>query len=187
MRSFQSNLPLWLGAAVAFSALMLAPTAAARVIYVKWDAGGVNDGTSWANAYVYLQDALAASACGDEIWVAAGGYNPGSMPADTFSPRSGVGVYGGFAGTETERDQRDPVLNSTALGKLLDVQPHVVTAINVDSNAVLDGFAISAVTFSGIPSDNRGAAIYMLNSSMNIIDCRLSGMVLGLETGPNSG
>ena len=39
--------------------LALSLSAPARVIYVDDDANGLNDGSSWANAYQFLQDALA--------------------------------------------------------------------------------------------------------------------------------
>ncbi|MCH7702167.1 MAG: hypothetical protein IID37_10810 [Planctomycetes bacterium] len=90
----------------------------AAVIFVKADADGNNDGTSWENAFTDLQDALAASEGGDQIWVAAATYNPDGPGGDrtaTFQLISGVGLYGGFAGGETELDERDPDLNVTIL------------------------------------------------------------------------
>jgi len=51
-------------------------TVHAKIIYVDDDANGVNDGFSWADAFNYLQDALAASQSGDEIRVAQGVYKP---------------------------------------------------------------------------------------------------------------
>ena len=48
---------------------------AANILYVDDDAVGANDGSSWENAYVYLQDALTDAADKPiEIRVAAG-YN----------------------------------------------------------------------------------------------------------------
>ena len=41
-----------------FVALALPPILQARIIYVDADANGLNNGSSWANAYKYLQDAL---------------------------------------------------------------------------------------------------------------------------------
>lgn len=79
-----------------------------RVIYVHAVAPGGNDGTSWKDAYVDLQDALAVAQPGDEIWVAAGIYTPDRGTGDrsaTFELVSGVGMYGGFAGWETRRNQ----------------------------------------------------------------------------------
>lgn len=91
-------------------------------IYVDAGATGANNGSSWVDAYKYLQDALAAAVSGDQIWVAEGTYMPdqgsGLTPGDRtakFLLKNGVSIYGGFAGGETSRDQRDAVTNVTIL------------------------------------------------------------------------
>ena len=61
-----------------------------------------HDGASWSTAYALLDDALAVADSGDEVWVAAGEY----WPDDILLP-VGMKLYGGFAGTETVRSQRD--------------------------------------------------------------------------------
>ncbi|HEV58596.1 MAG TPA: hypothetical protein ENN87_14060 [Phycisphaerales bacterium] len=58
-------------------ALSMAPCVAS-VVYVDARAGGANDGTSWADAYNCLQDALMLAAEGDEIHVAQGSTGPTS-------------------------------------------------------------------------------------------------------------
>ena len=113
--------------------------------------GGNNDGTSWANAYLDLQDALAASQYGDEIWVAKGTYYPTTTTDRniSFELKNGVKLYGGFAGTETQLGQRDWVANETVLsgdiGVLGDAFDNVYTVVymaDVDSSTVFDGFKI---------------------------------------------
>ncbi|HMQ60807.1 MAG TPA: choice-of-anchor Q domain-containing protein [Flavilitoribacter sp.] len=94
--------------------LLISATAFSQVVYVKGDASGTNDGTSWANAYTSLSNALANTSSG-EVWVAAGTYVPGTDTLSSFSIGSAIAVYGGFAGTETSVDQRDPAANVTIL------------------------------------------------------------------------
>jgi hypothetical protein len=49
-------------------------------LYVDQDAtAGANDGSSWADAFTHLQDALDPTAAGYEIWVAEGVYTPNWM------------------------------------------------------------------------------------------------------------
>jgi len=58
---------------------------AGQVIYVDADAAGPNDGTSWENAYNYLQDALADASSAEkpvEIRVAQGVYRPDRTSAE---------------------------------------------------------------------------------------------------------
>jgi len=97
---------------------------ASRSVYVDRNATGPADGTTWAQAYRELAAAIGAAAADDEIWVAAGSYRPdfdaatGTHTGDrnaVFQIPSGVAVYGGFAGHEASRDQRDPALNLTVL------------------------------------------------------------------------
>lgn len=59
-------------------------------IYVDKDATGLNSGESWSNAYTDLQDALASSTSGDQIWVAEGVYIPGTNMESYFQFRFGI-------------------------------------------------------------------------------------------------
>jgi len=81
----------------------------AVIRYVNADATGNNNGSSWTDAYTDLQSALVAAQTGDEIWVAKGTYKPtsGSDRTATFQLKNGVVLYGGFAGTESDRAQRN--------------------------------------------------------------------------------
>jgi hypothetical protein len=108
--------------------LLVAIPCQAGIIYVDADANGANDGTSWADAYNYLQDALAdANSNGDvnEIWVATGIYTPDSNSADpngtgnqyaTFQLLNGVALHGGYAGfSQPDPNARDIELYETIL------------------------------------------------------------------------
>ena len=122
------------------------------MIYVDMDATGNNDGTSWADAYTDLQSALTSVETGGQIWVTEGTYKPTSTTARTssFEIPSGVKVYGGFAGNETQLSSRDYVNNTTTLsgdigsvGTDTDNSYHVVKFTNAASTTILDGFTIT--------------------------------------------
>ena len=80
--------------------------------------GGQTSGAcdSWANA-CELGYALTSAVSGQELWVAAGRYTPtsGTNRSLSFNLKTGVALYGGFAGTETARTDRDPASNVTTL------------------------------------------------------------------------
>lgn len=69
--------------------------------YVTADAT-TGDGSSWNNPMT-LADALNTAKARDQIWVQAGTY---TAPVEGFSLKSGISLYGGFAGTESSIDDR---------------------------------------------------------------------------------
>ncbi|HEX4440831.1 MAG TPA: right-handed parallel beta-helix repeat-containing protein [Thermoanaerobaculia bacterium] len=162
--------------ALALCAASTAP-ALSTVIYVKANAAGLNDGSSWTNAFTSLQSALGAAVATDEIWVAAATYKPTATSDRTiaFALKNNVAVYGGFAGTETMRSQRDPVAHVTILsgdigtvGSAADNSFHVVTTdATVTNTGKLDGFTVSGGQADGNPASNqdRGAGIWVSGGS----------------------
>ncbi|MEK6799631.1 MAG: right-handed parallel beta-helix repeat-containing protein [Planctomycetota bacterium] len=100
-------------------ALSPAVASSAQVVHhVDQRALGRSDGTSWADAFVDLQDALAVAQAGDEIWVAGGTYAPDCGTGDramAFTVPSGVRMYGGFSGVEQCREDRDWTASETIL------------------------------------------------------------------------
>ena len=91
--------------------LVLSPLpASATLIFVKADATGAGDGTSWADAFPSLRTGLWYAQFGDEVWVAAGTYRPAgasSIRTTSFRIKPGVILRGGFAGSETALGERD--------------------------------------------------------------------------------
>jgi hypothetical protein len=107
-----------------------------------------------------------------------------------------VAVYGGFGGGETSRDQRSPAHHPTILSGDLDGDDgagwahmednsyHVVTAIDTDSTAVLDGFTIArgrATDSSG--SGGHGAGIRIVNASPVVGGCTVKENISGNGSG----
>ncbi len=158
-------------------------------VFLRTNATGANDGTSWADAYTNFQDAIdATSGTNKYLWVASGTYKPHATDRRaTFDVPDGVKIFGGFNGTETLLSQRDPKVNVTVLsgdlmgndnGVLLETEAtrqdnsfHIVSIRGNAENVVLDGFTITGGNANGalnnacaIPAadqyyDVRGAAI----------------------------
>ena len=152
-------------------------TATPQVYYVKWNAAGANNGTSWTNAYTDLQSALTVASSGDEIWVAAGIYKPttGTDRTLSFNLRDNVSVYGGFAGTETLRTQRNPTTNVTILsgdigaaGNKDDNSYHVVYSFGVGNTTAFDGFTITAGNANGSSQYYFGGGMYNWASNQSL-------------------
>jgi len=163
---------------------MGADEALIRIWYVDDDGDPGNGCTSWADACPDLRGVLIEALNGDEVWVAAGTYTPGSAPRSlTFELKDGVGVYGGFAGTETDREQRDPAANLSLLSGDLDDSGslndndayHVADGGGVGGHTVLDGFTISGGNANGSFATSHGGGLYLLEGSPVLTDLIFSG------------
>jgi len=151
----------------------------AQVTYVNRAAAGMNNGTSWANAYQSLTAAMRANTtAGKQIWVAAGTYKPDTISGFLMSP--GVQLFGGFAGTEANLSQRNPLTNITILSgditgddvagnftmNRADNSLHVIWVRGTDtiSQAVIDGFNIrngqTKATSTTTPDVGRGGGVF---------------------------
>ncbi|MBK1818069.1 tandem-95 repeat protein [Luteolibacter yonseiensis] len=117
-----------------------------RIVRVNPVATGTNDGTSWLNAYTSLSRALENAETADEIWVTGGTHTPVSAP--NFNLNGAVNLFGGFAGTETTRSQRNPLTHPTIL-HAVGTNP-VFYAATPDSDSglssAIDGFTIGDST-----------------------------------------
>jgi hypothetical protein len=190
--------------------IFLTTPAVGQTIYVDVNATGANNGSSWADAYNYLQDAQADATSGDEIWVAQGTYKPdrggGKTLGDrnaTFQLINGVALYGGFpSGTDSNWTDRDPNVHITILSGDLNandvavkdtgdlyVEPsraensyHVVTGSTTNETAIIDGFTITAGYANSYPG-NDGGGMYNMYGNPTIMNCSFIGNCSSSEGG----
>lgn len=111
------------------------------------------DGLSWENAEKTVQAAIYASVSGDEIWVKAGTYT------GCITMKSGIGLYGGFDGAETEKSERDWQTNVTTLHG--DGTGSVILSPISATSTIVDGFTITGGTGTWIYNSYRGGGIYV--------------------------
>lgn len=166
------------------------------VLFVDSGATGNGDGTTWADAFTDLQTALDTIAdvpAITELWVASRAIpyrpaGPSGNRAATFQLRNGLTIYGGFAGKESSRAERNPRVHRTWLSGDLNgndsAQPtsrndnvyHVITAVNVDDTARIDGFVITGGTATGTASANKqGGGVRIEGGSPVMRNCVLIG------------
>jgi len=154
--------------------------------------GGAANGSSWADAFPNLHDALATASAGDEFWLAEGAYFPdvGTGVTDndvvnTFLVPAAIRLLGGFTGTETQVADRDWMLHPTVLSGDIDgddaVDGHHITrsyndiagsnslhvmTLNVEGT-LLDGLTLTGGSATGpLAADKIGSALYCNTSNL---------------------
>lgn len=167
----------------------LLSAAAAAIVYVDADAPGpTHDGRSWNAAFLTMQQGIdLADAADEEVWVAAGEY------PENLTLKSGVKLYGGFAGGESQRSQRDwcanrCVIDGRAAGSVITASG--VSDTRVDGfvirngrNTTTGGGGISCISASPVIANNEitgnsstmgGGGIRCFNSSPQILNNRIA-------------
>lgn len=139
--------------------LLTAVCAQCKIIYVKPTGNDYKDGLSWATARRSFLYALRAAVAGDEVWVAAGTYS------EMFNLKNGVGIYGGFAGTETSRDQRNWSQNVSIIKGYSSSYSTISARSGITASAVLDGFTICDGSVSRSSSTVQCSTIYLIGGS----------------------
>jgi len=156
--------------------------------FVDHDAPASGDGLGWDTAARVLQDGidLADDASVDfnggcDVWVAEGTYYiyRGDIDNRVHVP-SDVQLYGGFDGTETSFDERDPVVNETVLdGRQYAGGSYRVRHVVVLQNgAGIDGFVVTGGRADGLDGEgetgnSRGGGVLVADSDgIRIANCR---------------
>lgn len=123
-------------------------------LYVDSSAPPGGNGSGWASAFRGLRDALQyalTEATVSEIWVAEGTHVPGNARGDSFVPRGGLTILGGFPAGGGPLQSRDPALHPTILsGDLLsnDHEPggeseNAHHVLRISAAVILDGLTIT--------------------------------------------
>ncbi len=150
-------------------------------IFVKSDASGAGDGSSWADAYTELSDALSIATEGDEVWVGEGIYLPGGENANRdalFFLDLNIKLYGGFTGTESSLADRgnyqdhptilsgdvnaDDIPNNFTDNREDNCRHIMWTDTNITNETIIDGFFFQnghTEGGDGSGNDRRGGAI----------------------------
>lgn len=141
-------------------------------IYVDDSAMGLNDGSSWTNAYNNFTDAFDGIEEGDEVWVAKGNYSAtvaakyGSCVTLPAFIRDGISIYGSLDINEDPHvDTRDFNANASIISGSVG-QPHL-TLSQVDALApltLLDGFQFTA----------EGTGLLISSGNVAIHNCEFS-------------
>ncbi len=146
-------------------------------IFVDAGAVGVQNGSSWQDAFVHVGPALASAVPGTRILIAGGTYKPDGGSGDrsaTFVVNSGVILEGGYAGSAGgDPNLRDPAAYVTTLsgdigvsGVSTDNSYHVVTLSAGGAPRELNGLVIAWGNADGIFPDDTGSAIRCLGPAM---------------------
>jgi predicted outer membrane repeat protein len=167
----------------------------AAVLRVDGDCTDCGNGSTWLQPFKTIRGAVDAASDGDEIWVKKLNFTPYAYALESpITVTKAVSIYGGFAGGETARDQRNWQANPT----IVDGQG-TTGCFATDKSTNIDGFTIrncSSVEFGGIiidggdnPSVNTianctflgnntpygGSALYIANSWATVTNCNFSG------------
>lgn len=154
----------------------LAPTIRRTRWYVDDDAAGLDNGSSWTNAFPTLAEALGVALPGDSIWVADGTYRPsstGSREASFETGHAQIKVYGGFAGTENSLGERDSTTTAVTilsgdigvLGDSTDNSYHIWRMSGANAGLLLDRLVIEEGMANGSASNSQGGGVFFSNSN----------------------
>lgn len=144
-------------------AALIACAPASAIVFVKWNAPGAQNGTSWNDAYHTISQALADPLSPTQpVWVAGP-----HVYVENISMLASARLYGGFAGNEDpltfDLANRNFVLNET----VIEPQNNAVSIVTAAGGRI-DGFTIR----NG--QADLGAAIHAVGASLTVDLCLIT-------------
>ncbi len=161
-------------------------------VCVDKDTLSSGDGRGWVNAVQSINEALALVKEGGEIWIKSGTCDIGAV-IEIGGSVENFSIYGGFAGTESRREQRDVSANETILNSS---SGNGIISLSGARSVTLDGFTFrasaslggnSAVTvdssegivfrscvFDSLTGSGDGTAVRSSGSGVGIEECNFS-------------
>ena len=113
--------------------------------------------------------------------MAEGTYLPGEIRSSFFLLPPNIGVYGGFSGSETSRDQRDTSAHLTILsgdiGTSNDNSDNCFHVVVPSNGSSLDGFRITGGYANKNYSDDdrgKGAGLWADEVNFSVNDCNFT-------------
>lgn len=145
--------------------------------YVHDKANGKGDGTTWADAFPKLQDALRKAKYGDRVNVAGGVYRPDNHRDSSFVMKNGVLVIGRYCpggAAACDVEARTTVLSGD-IGRVNDSTDNCYNVVRatglLDDNSGLLGFNIEKGFANGTATDPAhrrcGAGMYVHTTANN--------------------
>ncbi len=124
-----------------------------RRLYVDAYAEGGATGKSWQDALPDLEKALALALPGDSVWISLGVYKP--IQGYRFAVKSGVKLFGGFSGVESNLNQRNWQQFRTVL---MGNSSNILFIEKEGNGTVIDGLVFQSDKKSIPQSDARPSA-----------------------------
>ncbi|HEX2532135.1 MAG TPA: right-handed parallel beta-helix repeat-containing protein [Chitinophagaceae bacterium] len=144
-----------------------------NVVYVRSGNNGLDNGSSWSNAFSSLRRALETALPRDTIKVAAGMYPVGTQQGSSFTLKEGQVLLGGYPATgnptDAQRDfgRRQTILTGNGAAQVLRLV-QVSEATRVDGFIIQDGAAGYA---DNLPEATVGGGLMMWNSQALVRNC----------------